>query len=249
MHSGMLGGDWEAEYEAMSEGDPAYLVQARRSTSRTSRVGSRCSIDAHGPDVPDRDRAMATFRRALGLGDDAAVGDKVRLTPEGIEPIDGVVDFLSPHFIGVRSDDAIYRFIYGFEGTTMVGHHLFAAGRGPTARPRRRGRPGSPACSAATATARDRLATSPTSSEVRWRRTIVPDRQRDRERNRVARLLKPHAPPDWEQRFRADRAARRRDRRRTHPDVRDGGRHPRVDDAHEGVDPVRAVRARSWTSS
>jgi class 3 adenylate cyclase len=27
-------------------------------------------------------------------------------------------------------------------------------------------------------------------------------RQRDRDRARVARLLKPHAPPDWEQRFR-----------------------------------------------
>ena len=26
--------------------------------------------------------------------------------------------------------------------------------------------------------------------------------QRDRDRSRVARLLKPHAPPDWEQRFR-----------------------------------------------
>jgi class 3 adenylate cyclase len=30
-----------------------------------------------------------------------------------------------------------------------------------------------------------------------------PTDQRDRERNRVSRLLKPHAPPDWERRFRA----------------------------------------------
>src|SRR5438046_8704583 len=28
--------------------------------------------------------------------------------------------------------------------------------------------------------------------------------QRDKQRNRVARLLKPHAPPDWEERFRRD---------------------------------------------
>jgi class 3 adenylate cyclase len=28
--------------------------------------------------------------------------------------------------------------------------------------------------------------------------------QRDKQRNRLARLLKPHAPPDWEQRFRRD---------------------------------------------
>jgi hypothetical protein len=71
---------------------------------------------------------MATFRLALGLSDDAAVGDKVRLTPEGLEPVEGVVDYVSPSFLGVRSDDAIYRFIYGFDGTTLVGHHLFAEG-------------------------------------------------------------------------------------------------------------------------
>src|SRR5256885_13539626 len=31
-----------------------------------------------------------------------------------------------------------------------------------------------------------------------------PSNQRDKQRRRVARLLKPHAPPDWEQRFRRD---------------------------------------------
>ena len=52
----------------------------------------------------------------------------MRLTPEGFEPIDGVVDFVSPSFLGVRSEDAIYRFIAGFDGTTIVGHHLFDEG-------------------------------------------------------------------------------------------------------------------------
>jgi hypothetical protein len=127
VHSGMLGGDWEAEYEAMSEGDPMYLAKlAEYITYFSGRFAT--SIDAHGPNVPDRDRSLATFRQALGLGDDAAVDDKVRLTPEGLEPIEGVVDYVSPSFLGVRSDDAIYRFIYGFDGSTMVGHHLFAEG-------------------------------------------------------------------------------------------------------------------------
>ena len=43
-------------------------------------------------------------------------------------PIDGVVDHVSPSFLGVRTDDALYRFIRGYEGTVMVGHHLFADG-------------------------------------------------------------------------------------------------------------------------
>jgi hypothetical protein len=85
-------------------------------------------VDAWGPNIPDEARVMAGYRAALGLDDSVAVGDKVQADLEGIGPIDGTVDFLSPHFIGVLGADALYRFIHGFEGTTMVGHHLFADG-------------------------------------------------------------------------------------------------------------------------
>jgi hypothetical protein len=71
---------------------------------------------------------MAAFRRALGLGDEVAKGDKVSLKPEGVDPIEGEVDHVSPHFIGLITDDAIYRFIHGFTGETLVGHHVFAPG-------------------------------------------------------------------------------------------------------------------------
>jgi hypothetical protein len=125
VHSGMLGEDWEAEYEGMSEGDPMYLhklVEYLTYFSGRFAVG----IDAQGPTVADREHAMSVFRLGLGLSDDAAEGDQVRLTPEGLEPIEGVVDHVSPSFLGVRSPDALYRFICGFDGTVMVGHHLFA---------------------------------------------------------------------------------------------------------------------------
>jgi uncharacterized protein YndB with AHSA1/START domain len=127
VHSGALGGDWEAEYEAMGEGDPAYLNKlVQYLTYFSGRFA--VSVEAMGPEVADTKRVMGTFRRALGLSDEAAVGDEVGATPEGLGPIDGVVSWVSPHFVGVRSDDAIYAFIHGFEGTTMVGHHLFADG-------------------------------------------------------------------------------------------------------------------------
>jgi uncharacterized protein YndB with AHSA1/START domain len=125
VHSGMLGEDWEAEYEGMSEGDPMYLyklVEYLTYFSGRFAVG----VDAQGPTVADREHAMSVFRRGLGLSDEAAEGDQVRLTPEGLEPIEGVVDYVSPSFLGVRSPDALYRFIYGFDGTVMAGHHLFA---------------------------------------------------------------------------------------------------------------------------
>lgn len=127
VHSGLLAGDWEAEYEAMSEGDPMYLHKlVQYVTYFRGRYAT--SVEAFGPPEPDRARTMAAFRRGLGLRDEVGVGDEVRLTPEGLQPIDGVVDFVSPHFLGARSDDALYRFIHGFDGSVLVGHHLFAEG-------------------------------------------------------------------------------------------------------------------------
>jgi hypothetical protein len=127
VHSGMLSGDWEAEYEAMSEGDPMYLHKlVQYLTYFTGRFA--VGVEVQGPQVPDRDHAMAEFRRGLGLSGEVTEGDHVRLTPEGLAPMEGVVDYVSPHFLGVRTSDALYRFIHGFDGTAMVGHHLFADG-------------------------------------------------------------------------------------------------------------------------
>ncbi|MEV0590370.1 SRPBCC family protein [Nonomuraea cavernae] len=73
---------------------------------------------------------FAALRRALGLPGDLAVGDRVRLRPAGLEPIDGVVDYVTSAFLGVRGDDALYRFygrdVWGWP--VGVAHHLFAAG-------------------------------------------------------------------------------------------------------------------------
>jgi uncharacterized protein YndB with AHSA1/START domain len=126
VHSGMLGGDWEAEYEAMGEGDPMYLFKLAQYLGHfKGRFG--ISIDVFGPNVPDTDVVMGGFRRALGI-DHVSLGDNVSLKPEGLQPIEGEVDALSVHFLGVISENAIYRFIHGFTGQTMVGHHFFGDG-------------------------------------------------------------------------------------------------------------------------
>ena len=57
-------------------------------------------------------------------------GDRVRLAPAGLDPIDGVVDFATGPFLGVRSADALYR-LYGRDTwgwPAGVAHHLFAHG-------------------------------------------------------------------------------------------------------------------------
>jgi uncharacterized protein YndB with AHSA1/START domain len=126
-HTGMLGDDWEAEYEAMQEGDPAYLFKlVQYVTYFPGRYAT--SVEAIGPDAADRERAMATFRRALGLGDDVEVGEPVKAELDGIGTVDGSVDYVSPSFLGVRTADAILRFIWAFDGRVMVGHHLFGDG-------------------------------------------------------------------------------------------------------------------------
>jgi uncharacterized protein YndB with AHSA1/START domain len=129
VHSGYLGGDdWETEYAAMNEGDPMYLHKlAEYVTYFSGRFAT--PIDAHGPGVADRDEAIRVFQEGLGVGgDDLREGDQVRLTPDGLPAIEGVVDYVSPSFLGVRTSDGLFRFIYGFDGSTMVGHHLFTDG-------------------------------------------------------------------------------------------------------------------------
>jgi hypothetical protein len=77
--------------------------------------------------APGGARLFDRLPAALGLTTPPRVGDPVRVAPEGLPPIDGVVDFANPDAIGVRTDDALYRFVEGI-GPTVAVHHLFADG-------------------------------------------------------------------------------------------------------------------------
>jgi uncharacterized protein YndB with AHSA1/START domain len=125
IHSGFLGGDWEAEYEALKQGDPAYFHKLGQYL--TYFLGRKATpVNAFGPTVENDEQAWKLIRTGLGLGGPVAVEERVQLTPEGLDPIEGEVDWVSKDFLGVRTDDAMYRFIHGFTGPLMVGHHLYA---------------------------------------------------------------------------------------------------------------------------
>ena len=127
IHSGALtGDDWEAEYVAMGEGDPMYFGKLVEYLT-FFRGRTAASVEVFGPNLGDGLTAER-YLAPLGLAAMPGLGDAARLTPSGLDPIEGVVDASSRSFLGVRTDDAMYRFIAGFEGTTMVGHHLFAEG-------------------------------------------------------------------------------------------------------------------------
>ena len=70
---------------------------------------------------------MGTLRAALGIGDSATVGDAVHADLGAAGSLDGVIDYLTPQFIGVRTDDGLFRFFgrNAFGGVVGLSAHLF----------------------------------------------------------------------------------------------------------------------------
>jgi len=127
VHSGFMGDDWEAEYEALQKGWGMYLDKLAEYF--TYFRGRRATpIFAMVPPAQDQGDIGKRLQEGLGLKETPKVGDQVRLTPENLPPIDGVVDYVRGDFLGVRTDDAMYRFIRGYNGGAVLGHHLFAEG-------------------------------------------------------------------------------------------------------------------------
>ncbi|MFG1703045.1 SRPBCC domain-containing protein [Nonomuraea sp. M3C6] len=86
-------------------------------------------VSAEAPDSSAKG-GSDVVRRALGVPDGVAAGDRIRLTPAGLAPIDGVVDYVTDAFLGVRSADALFR-VYGRDvwgWPVSVVCHLFADG-------------------------------------------------------------------------------------------------------------------------
>ncbi|GIH25775.1 hypothetical protein Aph01nite_40850 [Acrocarpospora phusangensis] len=123
VHSGVLAGDWEAQYDALRKGNPLYLRSLAQYLKHfPGRTG--VPVTVFGSPQPDQDTAWTAVTRAAGLSKDVREGDEAHFTAGG-ERIDGVVDtVLAPTFLGVRTEDALLRFVGG-GGMILTGHHLF----------------------------------------------------------------------------------------------------------------------------
>ena len=88
-------------------------------------------VTAFGPPGTAWSRDRALLCRALGLPESARPGDQARVADDAIGAADGVVYFANAHTIGVRTQDALYRFLRGFGKPALAAHHLFAAGADP----------------------------------------------------------------------------------------------------------------------
>ena len=125
VHSGFLpGDDWEDEVDALGVGDPAYMRKLATYLRhfRGRRAGS---IFLFGPSV-SADHFWSVTRAAFGVDHATArPEDPVRARPAGLDPIDGVVDFVNRDFLAIRTPDAAIHLIHGISGHSVVEVHRF----------------------------------------------------------------------------------------------------------------------------
>ncbi|MEU8272291.1 SRPBCC domain-containing protein [Sphaerisporangium sp. NPDC049002] len=124
VQSGILGDDWDGEYDALSRGWDLYLHTLDQ---YLTHFHGRSAVVVFGtrPKTGGGEPVWQELERGVGLTGPVTPGERVRLTPAGLDPIEGVVDYAVPGFLGVRNDDGLYRFIQGRDETLVVGHHIF----------------------------------------------------------------------------------------------------------------------------
>ncbi|WP_214411758.1 SRPBCC family protein [Sphaerisporangium fuscum] len=130
VQTGVLGEGWKEEYEALNRGWDMYLHTLDQYLTHFPGQFALVVFAAR-PQAGGEEPVWTRLHRALGLEGEVVQGDRVRLTPEGFEPVEGVADYVAPGFLGVRSGDGLYRFVQGLHDTVLVGHHIFADGADP----------------------------------------------------------------------------------------------------------------------
>jgi uncharacterized protein YndB with AHSA1/START domain len=127
LHSGFSGENWQAEYEATRAGWDMYFHTLGQYL-RYFKGRAASYVSAEGPAASADPARWPQLLAALGVEPEPVDRSPVCLVPEGLPEIIGIVDYVGPGFLGVRTADAMYRF-HGRAGLGMpiaVGHHLYA---------------------------------------------------------------------------------------------------------------------------
>jgi hypothetical protein len=129
VQAGFTGEDWEAEYH--SKGWDLFFHNL---SEYFDHFAGRPVANALAMSFTNlnREAVWDTFHAALGVDTAVREGDHVSLTPEGVEPISGVVDLCYQGGLGIRTGSALYRF--GGEGADAWGmvtvcHYLYGSDR------------------------------------------------------------------------------------------------------------------------
>jgi uncharacterized protein YndB with AHSA1/START domain len=137
VHSGILADGWEDQYDAIGGHTDFYLHTLAQylehfNGRRVTYVG-QSSDGIAGPQAAGTPGAMDKLRSALGIADGAAVGDAVHARLGDAGTLDGVIDYSTPEFLGVRTADSLYRFFGRNHFGSVVGMsaHVFGDGVDP----------------------------------------------------------------------------------------------------------------------
>ncbi|MDQ3947379.1 MAG: SRPBCC domain-containing protein [Actinomycetota bacterium] len=127
VHSGFGGDDWDDEYESMmGMGWDMYLHTLAQYLVHFA--GRRAVyVEAEGPPASARQDSWPLLAGALGVAEPVEPGAAVRFELPGAGPIDGVVDYVTERFVGLRTADALIRF-HGrapIGMTVAVSHHAY----------------------------------------------------------------------------------------------------------------------------
>jgi hypothetical protein len=131
VHSGILADGWEDQYDAIGAHTDFYLhtlgQYLRYFKGRVVTYVGQPSAGIEGPPAAGAPDSFEALSAALGIAEGAAVGDAVHAELGGAGSLDGVIDYLTPQFLGVRSENALWRF-FGrshFGGVVGMSAHVF----------------------------------------------------------------------------------------------------------------------------
>ncbi|NEB78509.1 SRPBCC domain-containing protein [Streptomyces sp. SID14478] len=109
VHSGIFTDNWDEYYDGADKHTDFYLHTLREYVTHfAGRPVAFATFD--GPGASANREALGVAGRALGLPDDAAQGARVRVQGPDGRTLDAVLDYRDAYFIGLRTDDALYRF-------------------------------------------------------------------------------------------------------------------------------------------
>jgi hypothetical protein len=128
VHSGIFTDDWDNQYDAVNQHTDFYLHTLAQYLEHFSpRTATYIGGGPDGINGPEASTGPGAFEKLKGELGVTAEGDRVQL-PNGDG--DGVVDYLRPNFLGVRTDQALYRFFgrNAFGGPVGMSIHHFGNG-------------------------------------------------------------------------------------------------------------------------
>ena len=134
VHSGILADGWEDQYDAIGGHTDFYLhtlgQYLEHFKGRKVTYVGQPSAGIEGPEAAGTPDAMDALRSALGVSADAGAGEQVHASLGDAGTLDGVIDYATPEFLGVRTAEGLYRFFGRNHFGSVVGMsaHLFVDG-------------------------------------------------------------------------------------------------------------------------